>query len=152
VSDSRISEINKTSHEGISLERTRITNRRAEMFLEKRKYPRTNVSCKIKITTIFDEKQLVFETHPENIGVGGIKAILEEEIQVSTIVDLELYLFDKKKPLKLKGEIVWVQEIRPTGIKPRLFDTGIKFRQANGSGQEEIKKFVDALLSKRKRR
>ena len=115
------------------------------MFTEKREFPRANINC--KISTIFAERLLVFNTHTENIGVKGIKVILGEELYVSTIVNLEIFLLDKDKPLKCKGEIIWVKEISPIRIKPRLFDTGIEFTEVNDSDRKEIEQFVEKLLS-----
>lgn len=116
------------------------------MFTEKRQFPRAVIPC--KISTVFAERVLVLNSHTENIGVGGIKVILEEKLHVSTEVDLDLFLLDKEKPLKCKGKIVWVDEITPVEIRPRLFDTGIEFTQISDFDKQEVVKFVNTLLSK----
>ena len=116
------------------------------MFAEKRQFPRAEIPC--KISTVFAERLLIFNAHTENLGVGGIKVILEEKLQVSTEVDLELFLQDKERPLKCKGKISWVEELTPVGINPRFFDTGIEFIQINDYDKQEILKFVDMLLAK----
>lgn len=115
------------------------------MAIEKRAFPRANISC--KISTVFGERLLVFNSHTENISAGGIRVIIEEKIAYSTIVDLELFLLDREKPLKCKGRIVWANEMKPTKINPRLFNTGIQFIEISNSDQEEIKKLVGNIIS-----
>ena len=115
------------------------------MFIDKRHFPRANVRC--KISTIFGERLLVFNSHTENIGIGGIMTILEEKLCISTALDLELLLLGREKPLKCTGQVVWVMEINPPEIKPRLFSTGIQFIEINDYDREEIRKFVEAIIS-----
>jgi c-di-GMP-binding flagellar brake protein YcgR len=115
------------------------------MFEEKRQFPRANIHC--KISTSFADRLLVFNTHTENISAGGIKVILEEELHVSTVADLEICLLDKEKPLRCRGQIAWVKEMKPTHVKPHLFDTGIKFIGITDAQQNEIGDFVKHVLS-----
>lgn len=115
------------------------------MFAEKRGFPRANVACKISVVS--GERLLIFSSHTENIGAGGIRVIIEEKIEYSTAVDLDLFLLDKEKPLKCKGQIVWINEIKPTENKPRLFDTGIQFIEISDSDRRQIRKFVHTVLS-----
>ena len=56
------------------------------MTIEKRLYPRVNIVC--KISAIFADRLLVFNTHTENVGEGGIRVILEERLNLSTMVDI----------------------------------------------------------------
>ena len=115
------------------------------MSIDKRRFPRANISC--KISTIFGERLLVFSSHTENIGVGGIMSILEEKLRISTVVNLELLLPNREKPLKCKGQVAWVREINPQEINPRFFNTGIEIIDISDSNQAEISKFVDTLIS-----
>lgn len=118
------------------------------MDIEKRRFPRASIAC--KISTIFGERLLVFESHTENIGEGGIRVILEENLNISTIVDIELFLSEKELPIRCKGEIAWDKEMKPEKIRPRLFDTGIKFTEINDYAREEIRKLVNTLLAQGK--
>lgn len=114
------------------------------MPIEKRQFPRAEVACKISV--VFADRLLVFNTHTENIGVSGIKVILQEKLNVSTIVDIELFLLGKEIPIKCKGQVVWAKEMVPLEINPRLFETGIEFVQISEPNQEALKKFIDELL------
>jgi len=114
------------------------------MSIDKRKFPRVNISC--KISTVYGERLLVFNTHTENMGSGGMMTILEEKLHISTIVDVELLLPDREKPLKCTGKVAWVAEMNPKELKPHLFNTGIEFIDMAEFDNVYIRKFVDALL------
>ncbi len=115
------------------------------MYTEKREFHRINITC--KITILFNERQLVFNCHTENLSVTGTMVTMEKETTPSTIVDLELFLWHKEVPLKCKGEIAWVNEIAPKEIKPRLFNAGIRFIEISDSDKDEIKDFVNTMIS-----
>ena len=114
------------------------------MGIEKRKFPRANISC--KISTVFGERLLVFNCHTENIGEGGAGVTLEEKLNISTIVDIELFL-NKEIPIRCKGKIVWSSEMKPVGISPRLFNTGIEFIGIDDYSREEIIRLVNSFLA-----
>ena len=114
------------------------------MDIEKRKFTRANISC--KISTVFGERLLVFNCHTENISEEGAGVILEEKLNISTIVDIELFL-DKEIPIRSKGRIVWASEMKPVGISPRLFNTGIEFISIDDYSKEEIKRLVNSLTA-----
>lgn len=123
--------------------RRSLTMKGVKMFIEKRKFPRVKLACKISM--VFGERLLMFNSHTENIGELGIRVILEEKLHESTIVAIELFL--KERSLKCKGQVIWVKEVKPLGISPRFFDIGIKFIEMNDSNREEIGELVKALIS-----
>ena len=106
--------------------------------IERRRFPRRTLVC--KITAIFGERLLMLSSHTENVGIGGIRVILQEKLHISTEVEIELFLEDREKPLKSKGQIIWVRELNPEKIQPRFFDTGIKFIGMNSSDQELLRR------------
>ena len=115
------------------------------MAVERRQFPRASIMC--KISTIFGERLLVFHSHTENVGVGGVRVILEEKLHIATEVRVELFLHHRDNPLTCKGQVAWVREMLPVGTVPRLFDTGIKFTDVPEAEQEELKKLVNSLIS-----
>jgi len=115
------------------------------MGVEKRADRRINIAC--KITFNLKDKQLVLNAHTENISAGGLMVIIGEEIERSKVVDLELFLWNKDKPLKFKGEVAWVNEITPKATQPRLFNTGIKFIEMSESDKTEITDFINTIFS-----
>lgn len=119
------------------------------MFTEKRGFPRCNFFC--KITAIFGERLLVFNSYTENMSEGGVKVFLEEKLYVPTIVDLELSLAENEEPVKCKGELVWVNEITSTETEgAALFDTGIKFTEISAQDKKKISELVKKLVFKEK--
>lgn len=121
------------------------------MHTEKRKFPRGNFFC--KITAIFGERLLVFNSYTENISEGGVKVFLEEKLNISTVVDMELSLANDEEPIKCKGELIWVQEIPPDQTeKESLFDTGIKFIEINEQDKKKISQLVKNLITKEQNR
>jgi Tfp pilus assembly protein PilZ len=115
------------------------------MGIEKRKFPRASIAC--KLSTVFGERLLVFNAHTENIGEGGIRVILGERLNITTNVDIELFLLEQEIPIRCKGEVVWASEMKPEAINPRLFDTGIKFIEINDQNKEAIRKVVQELIA-----
>lgn len=115
------------------------------MFTEKRKFPRANLKC--KISTVFGERLLIFNSHTENVGEGGVRVILEEKLHVPTEVDLELSLSDNEVPVKCKAQLAWVRELKPAERTPFLFDTGVKFTQINDSDRKQIRELVKTLIA-----
>ena len=116
------------------------------MVIEKRKFPRVEVIC--KISTVYAERLLVFDAHTENVGEGGIRVILQQRLNASTPVNLELFLSQTKEPVKCQGEVVWANEIKPEGVNPRLYDTGIKFLEIDNQNKDIISEFVRSAISK----
>jgi c-di-GMP-binding flagellar brake protein YcgR len=115
------------------------------MFIERRASCRINIACKISM--VLGEKQIVLNCHTENLSTDGIMVIIEENITPSTVVDLELSVWDKEKPLKCKGQVIWFNEIAPKETKPHLFNTGIKFTEISDSDKEEIGKFIQYIIA-----
>jgi len=108
-----------------------------------RRFVRANFPCKITIYTP-DEHTLC--THTENIGAGGIKVIIEEHLETSSLVGLELML--KTTPIVCKGRVVWVtkkESIARRGFF--LFDTGIEFYEIKDKDQKKIKSFVEKIAA-----
>ena len=91
---------------------------------EKRRFIRGEVYFKVFICS---PQQRVLSAYTKNISESGLRAIFNEELQVSTLVDLELYLQDE--PTLCKGKIIWVKKLStPPDSNSYLFDTGIEFQ------------------------
>ncbi|KPK96658.1 MAG: hypothetical protein AMJ95_12940 [Omnitrophica WOR_2 bacterium SM23_72] len=114
------------------------------MAIEKRKFPRVNINC--KISTAYGDRLLVLESHTENLGEGGIRVILAQRLSVTTAVDLDLFLPGDETPIRCKGEVVWANEMKPQGVNPRLYDTGIKFIEISEQNKNTIRQLVHSLV------
>lgn len=114
--------------------------------IDRRKFPRADYQCLITISKKGTERH--FLTHTENIGVGGICVVLDEDLGLFSEVDIELMLKDEDLPIKCRGNIVWV--IKRTEIKNRKpltrFDTGVEFIDIKETDRARIEKIVDYII------
>jgi hypothetical protein len=112
---------------------------------ERRLSPRSTINCKISV--VLGLRILVFNADIENIGEGGIRAVLSEKLDIAT--SLEIDIFNKQVYLKLKGEVIWSNEkfVDQTACG---FDTGIKFIDTTKDDKEKIRKLIEAFVAEQK--
>jgi hypothetical protein len=111
--------------------------------VERRRFPRAEFPCKV----IIGSPIRLLASHTENIGEGGIRVILEERLHPFTKVSLELF-FEREKPIRCKGRVVWiVEKVNPIENEPLLFDTGIEFVEINETDKEYIRRLVETIIS-----
>lgn len=109
---------------------------------ERKKFPRAAFPCKI----VIGHAHKTVMTQTENIGKGGIKILLEEELEHSSIVALELDIV-KGKPIKCEGQIVWVRKIPySTRSEVTIYSIGIMFTTISEEDRKYLKHFVEHLL------
>lgn len=114
--------------------------------VEKRRFVRANFPCKVIIRT---PTQHLINTHTENIGAGGVRIIIGEKLDVSSMVGLEIYL--DKDSVKCEGKIVWmVERVSSAENEPFLFDTGIEFYDINDDDRNLITNLVEMIVSGKK--
>ena len=72
--------------------------------------------------------------------------IIEEKLEISTIVGLEVYMTEE--PISCKGKVVWVVEKESNYCESfSYFDTGIEFSDIKEKDRVAIKNFVDAIVA-----
>lgn len=111
--------------------------------IEKRKFPRAKFPCRV---TVFLPKEQIITSVTQNIGCGGIRIAMEEDIPIKTIVNLEIELPDEQT-IKCKAKVVWkVGNKVPAGknLVTTLFDMGLEFCDLNKTQQ----KIIEALVLK----
>jgi len=109
--------------------------------MEKRRFIRANFPCKIVIST---PSQHTIVTNTENIGGGGIRVIIDEKLDISSMVGLDIHL--DKDLIKSKARIVWVVKVEDSSLdKPPRYDTGIEFYEMNEDDRKIINNFVEAF-------
>ncbi len=112
---------------------------------EKRRFPRAKFPCKVVIYLPWEH---VLVTHTENIGCGGIRVVVEEDLDVSSVVGVEVF-FDNEKAIRCKGKVVWKLEVKnPLAEDVLFFDLGLEFMDIKEKDKEIIKKLIDSLLEK----
>ena len=110
--------------------------------MDKRKFPRANYKCSVTIKR--GGAPSAFNTHTENIGVGGIAVVLDKPLDIFENVQIELALGDNKPSIKCMGSAVWVVK-HSTFEKhiPPKFDTGLEFIDIS---EEDLAR-VDAIVN-----
>ena len=113
---------------------------------EKRKFIRANFPCKILIYT--PQKHTIV-SHTENIGVGGIRVVIDENLSISSFVGLEVLINEAR--IICKGRIVWVVEKSgPKNSESNIWDTGIEFYEIVEKDKKIINSFVNTIISGQK--
>ena len=90
---------------------------------EKRRFPRGDAHFKI---FYFTQDARILSAYTENVSDGGLKAVFDEELPISSIIRLEIFV--SRDHLICKGKVAWVkkQESR-TQANAFFYETGIEF-------------------------
>lgn len=116
--------------------------------MNRRRFPRANYPCLIKITRKKPYSSISART--ENIGHGGICVILKKDLGRFTPLDLELKLPDGKPPLETIARTVWVVKGHFPGEKPpKRYDTGIEFLELKDDDKERVDHIIEEILAGR---
>ena len=108
---------------------------------EKRRFVRADYLCKI---VIVDAGNLTISTHTKNIGAGGVRVVIDRDIDVQSQVGLQLFL--ERKTITCRGKVVWMLKIEGRDESHKYgFDTGIEFIDINQEDQGIINKLIESL-------
>lgn len=111
---------------------------------EKRNFVRADFPCKI---VIYTPRKHTLVSHTEDIGAGGVRVIIEENLDIASLVGLEISLSDAQ--ISCKGRIVWVVEKPDSGNnESSSWDTGIEFYEIDEKDKKTIDRFVNTIISK----
>ncbi len=114
--------------------------------LNRRRFPRVNYPCQVVVRNEQEEKDTIL-AHTENIGVGGVCAILKKSLPMFAPVEVELDLLDFEEHVKCQGKVVWVVR-RKSGEenKPMFYDIGIEFVDIEDRDRERVEVTVQKLV------
>lgn len=107
---------------------------------ERRRFKRAKFPCRIYILTA---PLHIIKCETENIGAGGIRVLIDENLGIHSKVGIKLYL--SQEPIECKGKVVWLVE-RKKDNKIAKFDIGIEFHQISQKDREIINVFVKSLI------
>jgi c-di-GMP-binding flagellar brake protein YcgR len=91
----------------------------ANLFLEKRIYPRVSAKIPIKyrlvddlagINSILERKKNDKDSKTQDLSLGGMYIVANQKLEVGAFLRLEIYLPDKPDPLTASAELVWVND------------------------------------------
>jgi Tfp pilus assembly protein PilZ len=88
-------------------------------------------------------------THTENIGVGGVRVTVRNELKLFTAVEMEIDLMDINEHIKVKGKVAWnVRRKSIEKVKPMFYDTGIEFTDITKRDQDRLRTILQLALDK----
>jgi c-di-GMP-binding flagellar brake protein YcgR len=95
--------------------------------LNRRKFPRANFPCLIKIVHEGHNDELLL-THTENISVGGACVIIKRSLELFMPVNVEIDLMDGGDSIACRSRVVWsVRRKAIVEVKPNQYDLGLEF-------------------------
>lgn len=110
--------------------------------IDKRRFPRVHFQCHVVVRR--KDHPESFSTQTENIGAGGLCAILDKGLELFTEVVVEVTLPDSPDLLVNDGKVVWV--VKEAGSQNR-FDTGIEFVELPAEQKTRIEQIVEKIFS-----
>ena len=113
--------------------------------MNRRKFPRVYYPCLIVLKYAEGAQESIL-THTENLGVGGISAIVKKNLKIFSPVDLELDVLDLGGHIKCQGRVVWsIRRKEDDSKKPMFYDVGIEFSNLNNEDRVRIEDIVKRI-------
>ncbi|KPK42760.1 MAG: hypothetical protein AMJ78_01200 [Omnitrophica WOR_2 bacterium SM23_29] len=113
--------------------------------INKRRFVRAVFECVVKVKK--KGTPLIFQTHTENISIGGVCVILERGLFRGTAVEVEIFLPDDFPPIRCDGRVVWaLKREGHAERKPSQYDTGIEFTEISDENKGRIEHIILELL------
>jgi hypothetical protein len=87
----------------------------------------------------------VITTYTENISAGGVRVIIDEKLELSSTVGLEMQIHNNT--IICKGRIVWVVDKESPYKQGVLYhDTGIEFYEIKEGDRSIISNAIEEIL------
>ena len=113
--------------------------------MNRRKFPRVYYPCLIILRYAQGEQESIL-THTENIGIGGISAIIKKNLKIFSPVDLELDVLDLGGHIKCQGRVVWsIRRKEDDTKKPMFYDVGVEFVNLSDADRIRIEEIVKRI-------
>lgn len=98
---------------------------------------------------IYSPGEPPISAYTEDISMGGIKVTVRQELRVSSLVNLEIYL--KLRSIDCKGKIIWVNERKSEYLEGECFyDAGMELQDLKPEDKEAIKERLEMIIGERK--
>lgn len=111
---------------------------------EQRVYPRLNVYHLAKYRLLSKPEGRLVEASAKNISGGGICLRAEEELPVSTVVQLYINFPHFSKSVPILARVIWKKKLKKTGI----FEMGIRFVEIEEILHSEVIRRIEYILKK----
>ena len=86
----------------------------------------------------------MISTYTEDISEGGLNIVIKENLDIASVVDMEIFI--KNAPISCKGKIAWIKTKENTMLEDEAityFCTGIEFQQLTQENLDLIKSCVE---------
>jgi len=98
---------------------------------------------------IYFPEEPPISAYTENISTGGIKVTVRQELRISSLVNLEIYL--KLRSIDCKGKIIWANRRESAYLEGEYFyDTGMELQDLKPEDKEAIKERLEKVMAERK--
>lgn len=116
-------------------------NRSAKEESEKRGSQRVPVKLKVDWKSAGN---FLFE-HATNISEQGIFIETESPMEPGTAIDLQFQLPEASKKIEVRGEVTWVNPVRPVGSENYNPGMGIRFTDLKEGDKDKILSLVKRI-------
>ncbi|MEW6008920.1 MAG: PilZ domain-containing protein [Candidatus Omnitrophota bacterium] len=107
---------------------------------EQRRFPRLDVRVKVEYQ-VLDSTQDKIKSFTKNVSQGGICLFLNSFLDKGTLLDLKLFMPDKKEPILATGKIAWVEKFEVGDSKEEI-EGGIEFINISDEDRRRIAKYI----------
>lgn len=120
----------------------------ANLFVEKRAYPRIPIKLPVKyrlvedmagIQSIIEMRKTEANTQTHDISLGGMYIVSNQPLTVGHILHLDITLPGKAKRLAAFGEVVWSKEA----------GAGLRFMMIKNEDLDFLKTFIEESSTKK---
>ena len=119
--------------------------------LNRRRFPRLNFPCLIVFKTADAKGTETVLSHTENVGIGGLCLALKQDLEMFSVLELELDLMDLKENIKCQGKVVWcVRRKKESNEKPLYYDTGVEYVNLKPADKIRIEAVINKLVREKK--
>lgn len=112
---------------------------------DKRKFPRLNLSCEIKIQAL-DNNEVVSAV-TENVGAGGVCLMADKALDRFSTCEVRLDLGEGSQIIECKGKVVWIIPTKDAKGKKNKYDIGIEFVDIPEEGLQILRKRIEEIAS-----
>ena len=114
--------------------------------LNRRKFPRANFPCLIKIIRSGEVDDVIL-THTENVSIGGTCVIIKKSCELFISLAVEIDLMDGGEPIRCRGKVVWsVRRKAVEANKPSFYDLGLEFVDIRPEDRVRLEKVIEHLV------
>ncbi|MCM8823248.1 MAG: PilZ domain-containing protein [Candidatus Omnitrophica bacterium] len=114
--------------------------------IERRRYPRFNVIASV-ICSLVDREDRLETTTADNISLGGICAIVSEEIVKANRLFLSILFPNGGGHIYTEARVVWAKEI-PVYFDTKLnYEVGLEFVDISEEDRQKISRYIENNLT-----